>query len=201
MTLLWSLLGSALAAAPTAQVAAGTQVFPGLMGLVYPGTSARASLRVPVGGLHLGGAFAGALHRACGYQDQVDGGCEGAAAAPVLPGSFLLLGVGPTAALPSLWEAGPLRLGVHTDLLVERFHVPLDETTYQEVVLTEAWGGREPLLDTRAWLLRPGLGLDLGWSLLPQQPGLALLLSAEGAWHSRLGLSAMGTVGLRVEER
>jgi hypothetical protein len=196
--LLWILLVPLLAGAPAGTITVGSQVFPGQGGLIHPGTSARAAILAPVGRLHLGGAFHGALHRACGYQEQVDGDCEGNPAAAVLPGSFLLVGVGPTAALPSLWEVGPLQLGAHSDVLVERFYVPMDEESYQELVVDSAWAGSEPLVDTRAWLLRPGLGLDLGWSLLPEGAGPELVVSAEAAWHSRLGFSATGMAGLRV---
>lgn len=175
---------------PAASVGLGLQQLHQVGGVADAATTARASLQFWLGPLTVGPVVQASTFDVQSYADQADD--------PVLPGDFALVGAGAGAALPELVEAGIFRFGLHLDLMVDRYLSAMDADYYDDVVVTGAWGGQEGLVGTRAWLLRPGAGVDLALRPAPNHAFPEVFLAQDITWRTQLGLGTSTVIGLRV---
>jgi hypothetical protein len=189
--LLW--LPVAEASPPTAAVGIGSTSMV-LDECANPGPTVQAEVLWHLPGFELGPIVQGSAYNYCSYQESAEMGLT-----PTAPGDFRLLGVGAVVSMPALFEWRVLRIGAHGYVLGEDYASPMDPSYFEEALDEQDFSNKNvPTLGLSAFLIRTGVGGDIGFALAARRPAPELVFSLDVAYDSGFGLVIMPTIGMRV---
>jgi len=140
----------------------------------------------------VGPVVQGARHDYCLFEVPVEDGELRRAT-----GDFQLTSAGPGIALPRLAEFGPLTFGAHADVLAEWYRSAIPGSYHYQIYYDISITPQDEL-GTEGVLVRAALGADLALTLADTPTAPELVLSADAAYNTGLGLVSMASVGLRV---